>query len=118
MGDRDRQTVKLANNLTAGDTSEMMSIEEFDDEDETLPRDLSSATVIELRIKQPDGTVVAVSHTPISLAVGTYLFTATPGDLVEGNDQHAQIHKVGVDSPGNIETSDDILIDVKAKLSP
>ncbi len=116
MGDRDRQTIKLSNDLTEGDTSEVMSITEWEDLDETIERDLSSATVIELRIEQPDGTVIAITHTPINLLLGSYKFIAGAGDLIEGDDQCAQIHKVGVEAVGEIETSDNILIDVKRKL--
>ncbi len=116
MGDRDRQTIKLANDLTAGDTSEIMAVSEFDDLDESIPRDLSATTAIELRIEQPDGTIATVVHTAINLLLGQYKFEAGVGDLVEGNDQCAQIHKVGVTTPGKVETSDNILIDVKRKL--
>lgn len=116
MGDRDRQHTKLAEDLVAGDLGEMFSVEEFDDEDETIPRDLAALgfTTVNLRVEQPDGTLITIPTSALVLASGTYTFSSTlASELQEGNDQHIQIEKTG---GGLIETTTNLLMDVQRKL--
>lgn len=116
MADRDRQHVKLSDDLVADDVGVMFSVAEFEDEDEQVPRDLAALgfTTVNMLLEQPDGTVISIPTSALDLAAGTYSFSSAAGNLIEGADQHVQIAKTG---GGLIETTTFLTVDVVAKLT-
>lgn len=118
MGDRDRQHVKLADDLIEGTIGPMFAIAEFDDEDEQVVRDLTAVDggiiAAVLRLEKPDGTRVDIATGTTDFVNGTYEFNSAALDLLEGNDQHCQIRKTF--TGGNLEIEAFLLIDVQAAI--
>ena len=79
-----------------------------------VDQDLSAFTVT-LHLRRNDGTVLVKAATPIDLTQGHFKFDWSPGDLVAGYNQEAEVQFV--DGSSKPLTSALFLVDVRKEIA-